>query len=31
MQDHQTLAVHRNWLLNKIKQAEGHRKMEVRP
>jgi predicted transcriptional regulator len=31
LQDHQTLTDHRNWLLNKIKQAEGHRKAEVRP
>jgi predicted transcriptional regulator len=31
MQDHQTLAGHRNWLLNKIKQAEAHRKMEAQP
>lgn len=31
MQDHQTLAGHRNWLLNKIKQAEAHRKMEAKP
>ena len=30
LQDHQTLTDHRNWLLNKIKQAEGHRKGEVR-
>lgn len=29
MQDHQTLAGHRNWLLSKIKQAEAHRKMEA--
>jgi predicted transcriptional regulator len=29
LQDHQTLADHRNWLLNKIKQAEAHRKTEV--
>ncbi len=26
LQDHQTLADHRNWLLTKIKQAEGRRK-----
>jgi len=31
LKDHQTLADHRNWLLNKIKQVEGHRKGEVRP
>lgn len=31
MQDHQTLADHRNWLLNKIKQEESHRKGEARP
>jgi predicted transcriptional regulator len=31
LQDHQTLADHRNWLLNKIKQAEGHRKGEALP
>jgi predicted transcriptional regulator len=31
LQDHQALADHRNWLLNKIKQAEGHRDGEVRP
>ena len=31
LQDHQTLADHRNWLLNKIKQAEGQRKGETRP
>ena len=30
MQDHQTLANHRNWLLNKVKQAEVHGKMEKR-
>jgi hypothetical protein len=30
MEDHETLAVHRNWLLNKIKQAEAHRKLESR-
>jgi predicted transcriptional regulator len=29
MEDHQTLASHRNWLLNKIKQAEAHHKMEA--
>jgi predicted transcriptional regulator len=29
--DHQTLAGHRNWLLNKIKQAEAPRKMEAQP
>jgi len=29
LHDHQTLAGHRNWLLNKIKQAETHRKMEA--
>lgn len=29
--DHETLAVHRNWLLSKIKQAEPNRKMEGRP
>ena len=29
MQDHQTLAGHRNWLLNKIKQAEASRKRET--
>jgi predicted transcriptional regulator len=28
--DHQTLAGHRNWLLNKIKQAEAHRRMETK-
>jgi hypothetical protein len=31
LQDHQTLTDHRNWLLNKIKQAEGHRGGEVKP
>jgi predicted transcriptional regulator len=31
MQDHQTLAAHRNWLLNKIKQAEPHSNPEVQP
>ena len=31
MRDHETLAQHRNWLLNKIKQAEAHRKMGVTP
>jgi predicted transcriptional regulator len=31
IQDHQTLSGHRNWLLNKVKQAEAHRKMETRP
>lgn len=31
MLDHQILATHRNWLLNKIKQADAHRKREVRP
>ena len=31
MQDHETLAILRNWLLSKIKQAEAHRKTEVRP
>lgn len=31
MQDHETLAGHRNWLLNKIKQAETHGRTEVRP
>jgi predicted transcriptional regulator len=30
-EDHETLALLRNWLLNKIKPAEAHRKMEVRP
>lgn len=30
-QDHQTLADHRNWLLNKIKQAETPRGMETHP
>jgi predicted transcriptional regulator len=29
--DHETLAGHRNWLLNKIKQAEAQRKKEMRP
>jgi predicted transcriptional regulator len=29
IQDHQTLAAHRNWLLNKIKQAEVHRRPEA--
>jgi predicted transcriptional regulator len=28
--DHETLAIHRNWLLSKIKQAEARRKMEVK-
>jgi hypothetical protein len=31
MQDHETLAIHRNWLLSKVKQAEAHRKAEVKP
>ncbi len=31
MLDHETLANHRNWLLNKIKQAVARRKMEVQP
>jgi hypothetical protein len=31
MQDHQTLADHRNWLLSKVRQVGTHRKMEVRP
>ena len=31
LQDHETLADHRNWLLTKIKQAEGRRKGEGRP
>jgi len=31
MQDHQTLAGHRNWLLNKIKQLESHHKTETQP
>jgi predicted transcriptional regulator len=30
IQEHQTLAVHRNWLLNKIKQAAAHRGVETR-
>jgi CBS domain-containing protein len=29
VQDHETLAGHRNWLLNKVKQAEAHRRPEV--
>lgn len=29
--DHETLACHRNWLLNKIKQVEAHRKAEPQP
>ena len=28
--DHQTLAAHRNWLLNKIKQAQARRAMETK-
>lgn len=31
IQDHETLALHRNWLLSKIKQAEAHRKMGAQP
>ena len=31
LRDHETLAAHRNWLLNKIKQAETRRKAEVAP
>jgi CBS domain-containing protein len=31
MKDHQTLAGHRNWLLNKIKQIEVQHKMETKP
>jgi predicted transcriptional regulator len=30
VEDHQALAGHRNWLLNKIKQAEAHRRMETK-
>jgi predicted transcriptional regulator len=30
MRDHQTLAGHRDWLLNKIKQADAHQKTETR-
>lgn len=29
--DHEILSGHRNWLLNKIKQAEAYRKKEARP
>ena len=29
MRDHQTLSNHRNWLLNKVKQAEAHRRTEA--
>jgi predicted transcriptional regulator len=31
IQDHQILAGHRDWLLNKIKQIEAHRKIETLP
>jgi predicted transcriptional regulator len=31
VQDRQTLAGHRDWLLNKVKQAEAHRKIETQP
>jgi hypothetical protein len=31
MRDHQTLAGHRDWLLNKVKQAEAHRRTETQP
>jgi predicted transcriptional regulator len=31
MRDHQTLAGHRDWLLNKVKQAEARRRMESQP
>ena len=31
IEDHETLANHRNWLLSKVKQAEAHRKSEVKP
>jgi predicted transcriptional regulator len=31
MRDHETLVGHRNWLLNKVKQADPHGKMEVQP
>lgn len=31
MQDHETLASHRNWLLNKVKQAGAHRQTEMEP
>ena len=31
LQDHQALTDHRNWLLNKIKQAEAYRNGEMRP
>jgi CBS domain-containing protein len=31
VQDHETLAGHRNWLLSKVKQAESHRKVEALP
>jgi predicted transcriptional regulator len=30
IQDHQTLAAHRNWLLNKVKQAGAHRETEAK-
>ena len=30
VKDHQTLAAHRNWLLTKIKQAEGRRATETK-
>jgi CBS domain-containing protein len=30
IQDHQTLADHRDWFLNKVRQAEAHSKTEVR-
>ncbi len=31
LQDNETLALHRDWLLNKVKQAGSHRRREVRP
>lgn len=31
LQDHQTLAIHRNWLLSKIKQAGARRRRETQP
>jgi predicted transcriptional regulator len=31
LEDHETLAGHRNWLLNKVKQVEARRTMEMKP
>lgn len=31
VQDHETVAAHRNWLLNRVKQAAAHRNVEQKP